>query len=91
MTALEHLMEQEKADKRFWLTEEEAQDFTKRCRGTLWKLRKQGILDFRKDNRETRYIKASVYAYVRERVQKEPVMVVAVKVTRPKSKSRWGR
>lgn len=68
MTALEHLAEQEKADKRFWLREDEAQDLIKRCRTILWKLRRDKILDFRKDGRETRYIKSSVYNYLRERV-----------------------
>jgi|HubBroStandDraft_6_1064221.scaffolds.fasta_scaffold1170029_2 hypothetical protein len=89
MTALELLLEQEKNDKRYWLTEEETQYLTKRSRGTLWKYRRDKILDFRKDGRSTRYIKASVYAYLRERVEKEPIMVVTV--TRPNSRLRVGR
>lgn len=89
MNAMELLLEQERNDTRFWFTEEETQDLIKRCRGTLWKLRKQGILDFRKDGRETRYLKHSLYAYLRERVEKEPVMVVAL--TRPNSKFGVGR
>lgn len=89
MTALEDLMEQERNDKRYWLTEEEAQYLIKRCRGTLWKLRRDKILDYRKDGRSTRYLKSSCYAYLRSRVETEPVMVVAV--TRPNSEPRVGR
>ena len=68
MTALEHLAEQEKADKRFWLSSTETCTLLLCCRTTTWKLWKQGIIDSRKDGRHRRFIKASVYNYLRERV-----------------------
>jgi hypothetical protein len=89
MTALEQLLEQERNDKRFWLREDEAQDLTKRCRTTMWKYRRDKILDYRKDGDNTRYLKSSVYAYVRERILKEPVMVA--KIARRSSELRLGR
>jgi Helix-turn-helix domain len=89
MTVMELLLEQERNDTRFWFTEEETQYLTKRSRTTLYKYRRDKILDFRKDGRSIRYIKASVYAYLRSRVEKEPVMVAAV--TRPNSKPMVGR
>jgi hypothetical protein len=89
MTVLEQLLEQERNDKRFWLREDEAQDLTKRCRTTMWKYRRDKILDYRKDGDNTRYLKSSVYAYVRERILKEPVMVA--KIARRSSELRLGR
>ena len=68
MTALEHLIEQERNDPRFWFREDEAQDLIKRCRTTMWKLRRDEILEARKDGRDTRYLKHSLYAYLRSRV-----------------------
>ena len=68
MTALEHLMEQEKADKRFWLSTSEVCALRGCCRGTVWKLWKQGILDSRKIGRHRKFIKASVYSYLRTQV-----------------------
>jgi hypothetical protein len=89
MSPMELLLEQERNDKRYWLREDEAQDLTKRCRTTMWKYRRDKILDYRKDGDNTRYLKASVYAYVRERILKEPVMVA--KIARRSSELRLGR
>ena len=68
MTTLEHLIELEKADKRFWLRPIEARELLSCGKTRLWQLSKQGLIEARKDGRSTRYVKASVYGFLATRV-----------------------
>jgi hypothetical protein len=64
---IDHINEQEAADTRVQLSEDEVRDKTERERTTLWKLRRDKILIADKDGPYLRYIPSSVYAYLRAR------------------------
>jgi hypothetical protein len=89
MNAMEYLVDQERADKRYWLTPAEACQLLCCGKTTLWKLWKAGLVESRLDNGRRKYVRASVYAYIAERVRKDSVVVVKVVRPKRKSKSRW--
>ena len=67
-TPIDYLLDQEDADKRYWMRPDEACALIRCGKTTLWKLRKKGLLDSCMDGTRRKYIKASVYAYVAKRL-----------------------
>jgi hypothetical protein len=64
---IDHINEQEAADKKVCLREDEAETLTERKRTTLWKRRCDNILKARKDGPYLKYRKETLYAYLRKR------------------------
>ena len=65
---IDYLLEQENADKRYWIKPDEACALIQCGKTTLWKLRSKGLVDSGMDGSRRKYVKASVYAYIAERV-----------------------
>jgi hypothetical protein len=61
---IDHLRDQEKADKKYWLKPDEACVLIRCGKTTLWKLRNKGLVDSSLDGTRRKYVKASVYAYI---------------------------
>ena len=65
---IDHLNEQEKSDKRYWILPSEACQLIRCGKTKLWELRNARLVDSCLDGARRKYVAASVYAYIAGRL-----------------------